>query len=648
MSIRKTAGFLFCFFVSILVLYYLSSAPYIIKTLSGVVTFLDKLNNDFTLKDLGTGLASAGLALSGLLQVLLLTAASGKVLALFLPGEGNGFKNYFLLGSVAGPAALFAAGAAGYLPGSYAVFFLAALSCLLLRREISNAIKKAADFKDAASGFGRPGRLMLALAVLCLLTGFFKALLPAHGYDELMYHLPVPLEYIKNGRISPRYDILWGSYPPLSTMLYTLGIISGGLVAPKLINFFYGLFILYLLVTGRERERGGRPLLSVFLLASSGLFLWLMSYAGSDVLLGYFIVAGLGFLAPGRKLSATGLVFSLGGMVLSKYTGFVPAVIFLAIIAAHGLKAFKAVLIGLALVTSWFFLYNWHCYGNPVNPYMSGLFGSKNVDGFIRETELGRGLYKSAWPSTAAGKMLFPFYFTFRDKDYPYFRENRIGPLFLAFLPALFFCRRKQTVVFTVLYGAAFMFFMPPSGRFFLPAVLGAASALSGPNAFIRLLFLKKRLLAAALLLAAFFPALLYNFQGAVEGALYTGGFKSGDRILGEKLKGYYRLSRFIAESLPDDGGAVLSIGGDERRLYLGRRIITDFSHRDGGRVYREGDFEETLEIFHNRGIRYVYINDREGLIGKHRSPFLDYCFQRGMLKSLYEDNEIRFYGLGY
>src|SRR5215217_847489 len=71
----------------------------------------------------------------------------------------------------------------------------------------------------------------IALIVLRTLT-------PPHIADELIYHLPVPLQFVQAGRVFPSYDNSLGNQPFLVHMIYAVFLLAGSDIAAKLFSLF--------------------------------------------------------------------------------------------------------------------------------------------------------------------------------------------------------------------------------------------------------------------------------------------------------------------------------------------------------------------------------------------------------------------------
>nr|AUN36032.1 hypothetical protein [uncultured bacterium] len=76
--------------------------------------------------------------------------------------------------------------------------------------------------------------VFIGLFVLLVL----RTLTPPHVADELIYHLPVPLQFVQAGRVFPSYDNSLGNMPFLVHMIYALFMWAGSDAGAKLFSLF--------------------------------------------------------------------------------------------------------------------------------------------------------------------------------------------------------------------------------------------------------------------------------------------------------------------------------------------------------------------------------------------------------------------------
>src|SRR6185369_2433678 len=84
-----------------------------------------------------------------------------------------------------------------------------------------------------------PETIPLSAGFIAILVLFMlRALTPPHTADELIYHLPVPHQFVEAGRIFPSYDNSLGNVPFLIHMIYLVCLEIGSDIAAKIFSLF--------------------------------------------------------------------------------------------------------------------------------------------------------------------------------------------------------------------------------------------------------------------------------------------------------------------------------------------------------------------------------------------------------------------------
>ena len=221
---------------------------------------------------------------------------------------------------------------------------------------------------------------VLAAAAIVTVAGIFNAEM---SWDALTYHLRVPSFYQYRHKIYYVWHLKWSCFPSAIEMLYLLGRIVQGDLTARIINALCG--IMLLLTTARLAARLGAPRRgAVILLGASPLFLMLSTRCYID--LGFALFLALSFLLLldwQRTGSRPALLASaaLAGYGLSaKYVGalYLVAVLAAVLPALREKRVRTDALIWNAaafLPLAPWILKNWIFTGNPVFPFLSGLFG---------------------------------------------------------------------------------------------------------------------------------------------------------------------------------------------------------------------------------------------------------------------------------
>ena len=79
----------------------------------------------------------------------------------------------------------------------------------------------------------------LFLSLLALLV--LRTATPPRIADELIYHLPVPQQFVEHGRVFPSFDNSLGNIPFLIHMIYAVCLLAGSDIAAKLISLLLAL-----------------------------------------------------------------------------------------------------------------------------------------------------------------------------------------------------------------------------------------------------------------------------------------------------------------------------------------------------------------------------------------------------------------------
>jgi hypothetical protein len=312
-----------------------------------------------------------------------------------------------------------------------------------------------------------PFVLTISLAFV-LLTGFVMTFVPEVFYDSLVYHLGLPRWYLLEGGIRD-FPNIHSKFPLLVQMLYVPALQFSGEAACKLMHWmFVPLTALLMMDAGR---RWGRPLAGMiaaatFLSVPMGQFItWT---TGIDMGTGFYVLMVLVLMVDALLMDAIARPWQIllgvaGGLTFAtKYTAAMVFLFVYTILIAQALirrRPFVQVLrealaIGFtatAMVLPWF-LKNWLHTGNPVFPFLVGIFGARGFD-----PERYKG-----WMSQNAGNtpvsfeevLKLPWTLTFEafsGLSYP-------GPWLLAMTPValVYLFRPKTPRAYQYLWAASF------------------------------------------------------------------------------------------------------------------------------------------------------------------------------------------------
>lgn len=212
-------------------------------------------------------------------------------------------------------------------------------------------------------------------------VAFVGALTPPTFYDSLVYHLAIPLQYIKNHQIIKINTNLFSNFPQNIEMLYTMALILCNDILANLIHFvFFPLISLLIYGFLRDKYNGTTSIFASLIFSTTPAVIMLASGTYIDLGLTFYLL--LSFIAliewiktsQNKWLILSGLVcgFSLG----IKYTAGISVIIFILIIFYNCLSKRQNIFSKIALfVTSAFLIFlpwlikNYIFTRNPIFPF---------------------------------------------------------------------------------------------------------------------------------------------------------------------------------------------------------------------------------------------------------------------------------------
>jgi hypothetical protein len=239
------------------------------------------------------------------------------------------------------------------------------------------------------------------------LSGFLvlRTLPPPFVADELIYHLPGPLQFVQAGRVFPSYDNSLGNMPFLVHMIYAVFLLAGSDVGAKLFSLFLAIataILLYAFCCRFLARRVG--VIALFAFFASGMIVQLAVTTRIDVSLAGMLFACtyamINYLSTRSRawlwLSAVFAGFSLG----IKHTAAL-WILFVGILylfeTIRSRESVRKVLqygvvytfLALAMASPWY-IKNAIWFHNPIYPFVTGEvaeFGPKGIRYFNAEDE---------------------------------------------------------------------------------------------------------------------------------------------------------------------------------------------------------------------------------------------------------------------
>jgi hypothetical protein len=384
-----------------------------------------------------------------------------------------------------------------YRPVAYTLLVLLTGFCFQELRRLPGLLSRVlvSKYRSLSWSANSIGGIFVAVYLPAVLgVILISALGPSYEYDDLVYHLTGPKNFILAHRLVALPDVPLIFLPKNIEMLHTFGMLLHSDVTAKLIVFLCGC-IAIVGVFGFSARFASRAvgMIAVVILASSPLLLWEMRTAHNDVGLALFLFSGVYATVtwlrtrekPWFRLACIFLSFSLGAKYWAILAlGIVVFLVFIAILLqSRALRpalsgAFKLGLYSSIGLVPWA-LIALYCTGNPVFPLLNNVFRSRywssaHTDMIMGEMFQGgiRITFSNLWD-------LFRLPWEMMIDPTARFGGN-IGPWFVIFIPfLLFFPGIGFELGFLFAFGVLYYVGWAVNGpwvRFLVPALPGLAA----------------------------------------------------------------------------------------------------------------------------------------------------------------------------
>lgn len=434
-------------------------------------------------------------------------------------------------------------------------------------------------------------RVILCLSLFIAATSFVNALSPAWDYDGLMYHLLGPRLFLEAGKIIPYTDNWYINAPFNIEMVFSIGLVFGDDMFPKLIHFTLGaLYILAGFLLARRLLNGNAAWLSTALILGIPTLPILAGFAYIDLGWSAFeVLALLAFMIwfqdkDQRWLLLSGLMCGLA--MGSKYLGLMGFGLLGLVIVTIDLRSSWRELISTILVFSvpavlvacpWY-LKNLIWFKNPVFPLYFGGPGWPEwrlelYDSYLRSFGHGRSFLDT---------ILLPLNLFIRNTQFGAVM-NRIeipNPLFLFVLIFPFLRKDRYLNTLGMISGGRFVLWAIGSQqtRFLMP-IFPLISILT---VYVLWGLFSRRerfnyipgILCAAFMGITLFYQIIYTTVNQPFGVLL--GVESRESYLLRMVNTYPGIA-YARDNLPEEGQMLLL--GDGRGYYCVPQCIPDPDH---------------------------------------------------------------------
>ncbi len=492
-------------------------------------------------------------------------------------------------------------------------------------REKRAALSQHRLFTAAPGLFERLGAtLVIAMLVIVLVRG----LAPVTDYDGLTYHLVVPRDYLRAGRVLPYPGEAHPNFPLTVDLLYIPAILLGLENAARLIHLGFGVLLGLGVYTLAGRLLGSRRggWLALLIFGTTPVIGTVGGYAHTDLGWALFeFLAAYALLAPpvyggagqeGRGwLVLAGIFAGLG--LGSKYLGL-PALgaLGVALLVQSGLLAHRSWrhvlgdgllfgLVALAVAAPWY-LKNWLWLGNPVYPLW---FGGRGWDAYQWANLLSTGT-RYGPRRGVMGFLLLPWDL-FRYSIGYFGPTPFVFPTPLSLLLPLYLLVRRRPAINLILLVALLRFgtwaISARNARYLMDIYpllsVAVAYLLTELARQRRIRVLVQGVVFVMLVANLAWQALLLVQEGPIPVVL---GLESREDYLAEHNQPPYRVIRFI-NRLP--AGSRVFFVGNGQSYYVTTYHVADVNHDNWGHlVYQWGEEPARLhQALVDQGITHVY-----------------------------------------
>ncbi|MFH1478221.1 MAG: glycosyltransferase family 39 protein [Candidatus Omnitrophota bacterium] len=475
--------------------------------------------------------------------------------------------------------------------------------------------------------------ILFAFIASYIIFEIIGALAPPIEWDELVYHLTLPKNYLNHIDISYNNQPPFVNLPQNAEMLYLFGMALRNDILAKLIHFSMGIELFALIFSFSRRYLSSKiGLLAVGIFYSIPLVNSFLSTTANNDLMVYFfeflsIYAFLNWKDTSSKtwLGISGLMigFSMG----VKYISIVCFFFIILSIITEALVLRKRGLIYLfrslaifvfpaVIFSSYWYIKNIVLMGNPFWPVCYDLLGGNKLPIETSELITYNIFMKYGVKRSLLNFLILPWSAIFAPDK---FGGSSLGPLFIIFLPVLLFIKEKKRVivyflVFSMFYLTVWFWFLSQQLRFFSSVII----LLSICTAYVieKIIFFdaKFKKIIYILLFSWFFVSLGNLIMDHKDKLRVVFGNETREAYLSRKLWFYDDMTH-INNILPKDSNMLISPGFD-RAYYIEPRYTCGDLVLQSHILYKRYDARglikrlKELDITHILIGKYFY-NDR-------------------------------------
>lgn len=494
-----------------------------------------------------------------------------RVLGLRYSGAVESVAFSFALGSGAITMAVFAL-ASAHLLTKWIVVVVLVCAGVLTSRQVVHWLRGVVHTTRRSIRLSLYELVLFSVLVGCAGCTWLASRCPPLHYDALNYHLAFPAKYLRNGGFMHIPGHFYASYPANMGMLYAVALCLKCGALAKQVHWLFGVAsaaAVYALARGSSDRRGA--LMAAGLFYVSPVVLSVSCFGLSDMASTFYSVLSLGAVIrwrSERQWSWLGVSAALCGLAMgTKYQALLFTAVPVGLVACFAAcggerRGWRATVRGISFgfafgasaltVMGPWLLKNAVCTGNPVYPYLNGLFGEPLPFIGARHELLGR------LPRGGGSVALAAYY----ARSFIALWSSELsamcwlGPCFLAYLPFLISVRWRLwasralaaflalSIVIWVATIHETRYFLP--GLVSLSVLLGQGVSAASVRARIRLI----AMWCLPPLLATNLAATAWNMEKRIGLLDYIVGRAPARVFLDDKVD-YYRTARYINECTP-------------------------------------------------------------------------------------------------
>jgi len=455
--------------------------------------------------------------------------------------------------------------------------------------------------------------------IIFLLFSLIGSLAPQTGWDPQLYHLPAQKEYIKNHKIVET-PFLIADLPALADMIILLGMILKNDTVSGFIFYLVFLLLVFSIYVYTKKYLGNAcSILAVLIFLSVPLIIYCSGTTLTDLFLTLFIFLSVicfyelmlsndfkwliltsAFAGISFATKITSVLYLIGFFIML-------AMFFVYRKDKNGLK--KMLLSGViiaALISPWL-IKTYAFTGNPVYPLAYNLFGGVQNLSYATEYTMKQAA-SGGYGTSVFDYLLSPFQLTING--YKFMTSFTISPLFLVFLPVLFFIRKNKFVNLLLIMSLLFYtswFFVHHYPIKIVPMIplLSILTSYASIESFRNNLMFKiiSLFIVFAVLFSIASSFLIYKNQ--IKAALFL---ESREHYLSSSLQ-IYDAFDYANHNLQNSDKILLI--GEWRNYYLNIPFQIGDPTAQGVIDYRVLDDKSFIEWIHKQRITYLIVNRR-------------------------------------